>query len=180
MKFQFASIVRNAVAGVTMVCAVSSVAMAQEISDSHFAAARAALEAIDATDPYDAILPTAAERLKAQLIANNIDLEAEISQIVDEQTLALVKRRADLENEAARVYASAFTEDDLVAISDFYNSEAGKKLLQSGPIAAREIAKAAQIWKAGVERDLLENVSNALNEAGLRANTEGSAASGSN
>ena len=127
-------------------------------------------------------MPTAAEALKTRLIANNIDLESEISSIVDEQAFALVKRRADLENEAARVYASAFTEDELNAITEFYSTEAGKKLLSSGPIASREIAKAARIWSAGIERDLLENVSKALNDAGLRANTAegGDAQSGGN
>ena len=109
--------------------------------------------------------------LKTRLIANNIDLEAEVSEIVDEQAFALVQRRADLENEAARVYASAFTEEELKAISAFYTTDAGKKLLSAGPIATREIAKAARIWTAGIERDLLENVSKALNDAGLRANT---------
>lgn len=182
MNFQLAKTVRGVVAGLTLACAVSSAATAQDISESHFAAARAALAAIDATDPYDNILPTAAEKLKARLIANNIDLEADISRIVDEQALALVKRRADLENEAARVYASAFTEEELKAISEFYTSEPGKKLLQSGPIAAREIANAARIWGAGIERDLLENVTKELNDAGLRANTadDGTGQTGAN
>lgn len=171
MNIQLSNTVRNAIAGLAIACTVSSATMAQEISESHFAAARSALEAIDATDPYDAILPAVAETLKAQLISNNIDLEAQISQIVDEQALALVSRRADLENEAARVYASAFSEEELTVIADFYNSEAGQKLLQNGPIAAREIAGAARIWRAGIERDLLGNVAEALNEAGLRANT---------
>jgi hypothetical protein len=180
MNFQLAKTVRGLVAGLTLACAVSSAATAQDISESHFAAARAALAAIDATDPYDNILPVAAEQLKARLISNNIDLEAEISQIVDDQAIALVKRRGDLENEAARVYASAFSEDELKAIADFYTSEAGRKLLESGPIAAREIANAARIWGAGIERDLLENVTNALNAAGLRANTGGEAEGTSN
>ena len=105
MNFQLAKTARGMVAGFALACAVSSAAMAQDISESHFAAARAALSAIKATDVYDNILPAAAESLKARLIANNIDLEAEISQVVDEQAFALVSRRADLENEAARVYA---------------------------------------------------------------------------
>ena len=170
MNFQLAKTARGMVAGFALACAVSSAAMAQDISESHFAAARAALSAIKATDVYDNILPAAAESLKARLIANNIDLEAEISQVVDEQAFALVSRRADLENEAARVYASALSEDELKAITAFYTTEAGKKLLSTGPIATREIDKAARIWSAGIERDLLENVSKALNEQGLRAN----------
>ena len=36
----------------------------------------------------------------------------------------------------------------------FYASETGKKLLASGPIVAREVVKAAEIWQRGISRDL--------------------------
>lgn len=172
MKFLAVKTFRNAVAGLALAVAVSPAALAQDISESHFAAARAAVAAVDATDAYDAILPAAAEQLKARLIASNLDLEAAITETVDEEAFKLAARRADLENEAARIYAAAFSEDELKAITEFYNSEAGKKLLQNGPIAAREINNAAGIWKRGIERDLLETVSKSLNSAGLRANTD--------
>jgi uncharacterized protein len=148
-------------------------AIAQEVSDSHLAAARSAISSLGATDPFDDILPATAEGLKGRLIANNPDLEVEIADIVDEQTLALVSRRADLEDEAARIYAAAFTEEELSAIASFYGTEAGQKLLQNGPIVAREVNGSVQIWARGVERDLLQNVVTKMNEAGLRANTTG-------
>lgn len=173
MKFQLSNTLRGAIAGVMLAFAIPSAGLAQDISESHFAAARSALQAIHATDPYDVILPAASERLKAQLIADNIDLDQQISQIVDDQALALVSRRSDLEKEAARIYASSFTEEELKTISDFYNSDAGKKLLESGPIAAREISEAARVWGTGIERDLLANVITALNDAGLRPKTDG-------
>jgi len=143
-------------------------ANAQDVSDSHLQAARAAIDAIDATDRYDDILPQVAEALKAQLIANNPDLENEILTFVDEETLALAARRADLEREAAEIYARAMTEDDLRAIAAFYQTEAGQSLLRNGPIAAREVTQAAAVWQRGIERDLLEAVSNRLRESGLR------------
>ena len=50
------------------------VASAQEISESHLKAARAAVDAINVTDEYDVILPAAARALKTQLIEKNPDL----------------------------------------------------------------------------------------------------------
>ena len=151
---------------------------AQEISDGHKAAARSAITALRATDPFDAILPIAAESLKTRLISNNPDLENEISGIVDEQTLALVSRRANLENEAALIYAEVFSEEELRQIADFYATEAGQKLIQNGPAVAQEVSGAAGIWRRGIERDLLENVIAKMNEGGLRANTVGADDSG--
>ena len=133
-------------------------AQAQEISESHLAAARAAITAIKATDQFDAILPQAAMALKAELIQKDPNLEELISATVDEKAIALASRRADLENEAARAYAIAFTEDDLKAITQFYSSPAGQKLISEGPIVSREVVKAASIWQNGIARDLAKEV----------------------
>lgn len=77
-----------------------------------------------------------------------------ITATVDAKALELAPRRADLEREAALTYARAFSVEELKAISTFYSSEAGKKLLKDGPIATRELMKAADIWAAGINRDL--------------------------
>ncbi|MBO0661484.1 DUF2059 domain-containing protein [Jiella flava] len=127
---------------------------ADEVSPSHLQAARAAIRAIHATDQFDEILPNAATQIKSELIANRPDMEAKISDMVDAEALKLAPRRAALETEIARAYAKLFTEDELKAIAQFYNSEAGKKLLEQGPQATREMIGAAQVWSNGIARDL--------------------------
>lgn len=141
-----------------------SLAQAQEISESHLAAARAAITAIQSTDQFDAIIPTAAERLKVSLIRANGDLQEIISATVDEEALKIVPRRGDLEREAAQIYAKAFSEEELTAITDFYTSPAGQKLIENGPLVTRELIKSAEIWSSGVSRDLAQNVNKALQE----------------
>ncbi|MBV2144469.1 DUF2059 domain-containing protein [Falsochrobactrum sp. TDYN1] len=137
-------------------------ASAQEISESHLDAARSAIAAIQATDQFDEILPSAARALKAELIQKDPNLEALITKTVDDKALALASRRADLETESARAYANAFSEDELKAIAAFYTSDAGKKLLTEGPIVTREVLKAANIWQNGVARDLAQSVGEVL------------------
>ncbi|MDW6023723.1 DUF2059 domain-containing protein [Mesorhizobium sp. BAC0120] len=139
--------------------AIAAPALAQDnIPESHLKAARAAVAAIHATEDFDKILPQAAAALKQEMIQKNPDLQAIIVKTVDEQTLALAARRADLEKEAALAYARVFSEQDLGAIAAFYNSETGKKLLSDGPIVSRELFKAADIWQRGIARDLAQNV----------------------
>lgn len=145
--------------------AFSLPASAQEISDEHLKAARAAIEAIKATDDFDNILPQAAQSLKAELIQQSPNLVDLINATVDEKALALASRRADLENEAALAYARIFSEEDLEAIAAFYNSPAGKKLLSDGPIVTREVLKAADIWRRGIIRDLASSVSETMRAA---------------
>ena len=133
-------------------------AFAQDISDSHLKACRAAVDAINATDQYDGILPTAAQALKAQLIQKNPDLQDLIVKTVDEQTIKMVSRRGDLEREAGLAYARVFKEEQCSEIAAFYQSETGLKLLSDGPIVTRELIKAANIWQNGVARDLAQVV----------------------
>lgn len=149
----------------SLILITAGTAFAEEIAASHLAQARAALASIQATDQFDAILPQAGDALKGELIQKDPNLEALISSTVDNEVLALAARRADLENEAARVYAKVFTEEELKAIADFYSTDAGKKLIKEGPIATRGLVDAANVWQAGVARDLASNVAAKLKAA---------------
>ncbi|NGO62936.1 DUF2059 domain-containing protein [Rhizobium daejeonense] len=137
-------------------------AKAQEVPAEHLQAARAAISSLGVTNRFDNILPNIMDRLVAQLIQAYPNLQDEISKKVEEEALKIAPRRADLENEAALVYAKAFTVDELKAITAFYSSDAGKKLLKDGPIATRELLKAADIWTSGVARDLEKQTNEAL------------------
>ena len=137
-------------------------AVAQELSEDHITAARTAIAALGSTDQFDGIIPGAAEQLKINLIRANADLQQVITDTVDEEALKIVPRRADLEKEAAQIYAKAFSKEELVAIANFYSSEAGKKLIETGPLVTRELIKSADIWSSGVVRDLADNVNKAI------------------
>jgi hypothetical protein len=154
--------VRHLSVAAATVLALALPAAAQDASEPHLKAARDALDALNATDQFDVILPQAAAALKAELIQKNPDLQQLITKTVDEKTLAMAARRADLEKEAANVYTRSFTEEELTAIAAFYNSGPGKKLLTEGPIVTRQVIQAAEIWQRGVARDLAQSVGEEL------------------
>ncbi len=146
----------------------TSAMSADAITPEHLKAARETLSAVKVTAPFDNILPSLAEQLKSTLIQSTPNFQEIINITVDEQALKLASRRADLENEAANIYAKTFTIEELKAITTFYTSPAGKKLLTDGPIATRELGKAADIWAAGISRDLAKEADTAL-EARIKA-----------
>jgi len=137
-----------------LVVGASLPAAAQEISDTHLAAARAAMASLHATDQFDYVLPDAALSLKGELIQKNPDLQALITEVVDQTAFALAARRGDLEREAAAIYARAFSEAQLKEVSAFFTSETGKKLLDDTPAITRDIMRAGEIWQNGIARDL--------------------------
>jgi hypothetical protein len=135
----------------------------EELTDEHRAAAREALTALRATDQFDEFLPRAAMQLKNALIQEAPNYDQQISATVDEVALTLAGRRADLEREAADIYARNFSIEELQAITQFYGSAAGQKLLDTGPVVTRELLRAAEIWSNGVSRDLAAEATNTLN-----------------
>lgn len=151
-----------AIAATAAFLAVAQPAAAQDIPDSHVAAAHAVIAALGSTDEFDIVLPRAAQILKSELIQKNPDLQAAIIEIVDNVAISLASRRGDLEREAALAYARVFSEQELKDISAFYTSASGKKLRESGPIVIREVYGAADIWQRGIARDLAQQVGQEL------------------
>lgn len=152
----------SAIVAASAVLAFSAPAFSQDVTDAHLKAARAAVAAIHATDPFDNILPQAAAALEQQLIQKNPDMQELIGKTISEKALSLAARRADLEKEAALAYAKVFSEQELNDIAAFYSSASGKKLLDSGPAVTRDLVKAADIWQNGLARDLAQQVGETL------------------
>ncbi|CDZ53087.1 DUF2059 domain-containing protein, partial [Neorhizobium galegae] len=159
---RFALFGRAAAVAILFSGAFTVSARAQEVSEVQLAAARDAIASLNVTDRYDNILPNLAERLKAQFIQASPNFQGQISNVVDEQALVLAPRRADLEKEAATIYAKSFSVDELKSISSFFNTETGKKLLTNQPLVSRELTKAAEIWANGISRDLTNQSSEKL------------------
>jgi hypothetical protein len=155
---QFGRIAALAIVAVSL----STTAFAEELSDAQMKAARAAIKATRVTVAFDNILPNIAGQVKGALIQASPNYEQAINETVDEKALEMAARRGDLEKEAAAIYAKTFTQEELEKITEFYNTPAGKKLLSDGPIAIRELSKAADIWAAGLSRDLSKVVNDAL------------------
>ena len=60
-----------------------------------------------------------------------------------------------------------FSEEELNAIAAFYNSASRQEAARlDGPIVAREVVKAADIWQRGIARDLAAEVGKAPRCAG--------------
>lgn len=160
--------------GILFVVAISvclsfgSVSVAQEITDEHKQAARDAMAATGATDRLDNILPQLASFTKAGLIANRPDIEAEISDTVDEVAISLAERRGVLEQEIVDIYTQNFTQEELKAVTVFFSSEAGTKFLRRTPVLFKEVDQISAVWRNGVNRDLSQQVQEKLKEKGLQ------------
>ena len=158
----------NLAAALTLLVATAGFSYGQDITEEHLQLSKKTVAASRSTESLDQILPGLAERAKEQLIANRPDAADQISDIVDTAAISLAPRRGDLEDEVARAYARVFTIDELKQMYDFYTSETGKKLIEQTPVMARNIDQAARVWTNGIQRDLQQEVTKKLAEAGLQ------------
>ena len=154
------------IAGLTVSTLLAGGLSAQELSESHLTAGRKAVAATQATLSFDAILYNTSAKLKNNLTAKNPHQADLISTIVDEEALALASRRGALEGEAARLFATRFSEAELAEMAEFFNSDTGKKYLGTTAPLAKDLGKIARIWANGIANDMAKNVGKRLSEAG--------------
>ena len=143
-------------------------ASSDRTSEDHLKAAKSAMVATGATERLDGILPEVAAFTKTGLIANRPDIEAEISQIVNEVAISLAARRGPLEEEVALIYAKLFTASELAEIEAFFTSEAGIKFLRETPELFNQVDEVSRVWRGGITRDMGRMVGEKLREQGLQ------------
>jgi len=141
-------------------------ALAQEISESQLAAARAVVESAPALGNFDNILPGLATQTKDRLIRVRPDLYQQIAGVVDDVALKLAVRRADLDNDIVRIWAKNFTEDELKAIDTFFSSEVGKKFKANASVIGDEILKASRSWTNRLSDELNQKSREELKKLG--------------
>src|SRR6187402_3124649 len=77
----------------------AGLAQAQEVTESHLAAALDAIHAAKTSKGFDNLLPLLSQQTQNKLIRIRPDQHQLIAQVVDAQALELVARRKDLDND---------------------------------------------------------------------------------
>ncbi len=160
-----AKLVRAAVLGLAVGFALP--AAAQEITPEHLAAALDAFRSAQATRGFDTVLPSLAQEVENRLIQLRPDLNKQIVDTVQGAALKLAARRVDLDNEVARIWAQAFTEDELKTIATFYKSDAGIKFASVGPKVVTDTLKAVQSWSGRLGDELMQKSRDDLKAQGI-------------
>jgi len=158
--------VRAAIIGVALT-AVAPAAFAQEITASHLAVALDVVKSAKASRGFDSVLPLLAEQVENKLIRVRPDLNKEIVAAVEDAALKLSARRSDLDNDVARIWAKAFSEEELNTIAAFYKSPAGQKFADVGAQVVAESYQAVGHWSDRVGEELLQKSKDGLKAQGV-------------
>jgi len=95
---------------------------------------------------FDSVGPSVIERAKSIYLQINPSFARDLNEVAAKLKLEYAPRFAEPLNEAARVYAAKFTEPELKDILAFYQSPAGKKMLNVQPKVIDSSMAFAQNW----------------------------------
>jgi hypothetical protein len=166
MKF-IRSLFAAATIAIGVAVALAGSVRAEEITEAHLQAALNAVKAAKTSKGFDNLLPLLSQQTQNKLIRLRPDQHQLIAQVVDAEALELVARRADLDNDIARIWAKYFTQDELVQIAAFYSSPTGSKLADIGPQVVGETLQSVKGWSDRVGEEMFEKSREALKKKGV-------------
>ncbi|QDG78103.1 DUF2059 domain-containing protein [Labrenzia sp. PHM005] len=153
--------------------AISGNAVAQDsFSDSHIEAAKAVAIETKVLEPFDAILFVMSEQTLSAFTQNDPTRAEEIAEVVQNVALQLAPRRAELNQEIYRVWAGAFTEEELVQLAEFYRTPLGSKLRDSIAEITGKSVNASREWQDRLSVDMVAMVQEELTKGETEAPKE--------
>ena len=114
---------------------------------------------------FDDVLPTIAEQSKNEFIRANPQMQLGIIAIVDKVAVQMVAGARSSTATLREIWASAFTDEEMQTLIDFYSSDTGKKFAIAMPAMLAVQTSAAQEWGRSVAEELNTKVQEELRAA---------------
>lgn len=136
----------GALALVLAAAAPAAFAQGSKPSAAAMATAKQLVTLTGATALFNPLIAGVVEQSKLLYLQQNPMLQKDLNEIAAQLRTELAPQFAQVNDEVAREYATHFTEQELKDILAFYQTPAGKKLLQEQPTVVNESMKFAQDW----------------------------------
>jgi hypothetical protein len=110
------------------------------------AAARELVELKGGATMFDPVITSVIEQTKAALLQTNPQLAKDLNDVAAQLRSEFAPRRSELMNEAAKLYAAAFSEQEIKDMTNFYKSPLGKKMLTTEPQVLDQTFNFVEQW----------------------------------
>ena len=95
---------------------------------------------------YDPVIPGLIERARGVFLQQNPMLSRDLNEVAARLRTELVPRTTELLNDAAKLYATRFSEQELRDVLAFYKSPLGQKVVSEEPAILDESMKNVDTW----------------------------------
>ena len=144
----------------------SPVRAQQQPTPSHLAAAKELVDTIGAARQFDSIVTGVIVQVASNFLQSNGALAKDLNEIVDLLVTEYLPRRAELQNEVVRLYASRLKEQEIKDVLAFYKSPLGKKMLVESQFVLAESLKQADLWAAKFREEVAARLRAELKKRG--------------
>lgn len=115
-------------------------------SPAAIAAAKEILTMKNASAMYAQAVPSVVEQTKTSLMQSNLNYQKDLNEVAVIVAQSLAGREKEIGDGMAKVYADAFTEQELKDLVTFYKSPLGQKLLSAEPQAIQNSIAYMRQW----------------------------------
>jgi hypothetical protein len=136
------------------------------ISPEHLGFARAVIDFTGAANSFDGVIPQILADARALIVRTRPELQSDLDSIIPQLEQKFAKRRDDLLNDIARIYAESFTEEELKDIAAFYQSAIGRKLTATTPKVLEASFVKARDWGQEVSAEVMDSLREEMQKRG--------------
>ena len=160
MGYAMAALIAFALAGTTGRTSAQGAApnAAHQPSQAAVLLAKQILETKHADNIFDPLIRGVVIRTRDFFMQTNLMWSKDLNEIADNLIKQFSSRSGELMNDAARIYASHFTEAELKQILAFYQSPLGQKLLTEEPKTADESISMAGNWADKLSEEVMSKM----------------------
>lgn len=115
-------------------------------SAAAIASAKEILAAKNVSVIYQGAVPAIVQRTKDVLLQNNLNYQKDLDEVAVKVAKELAGREQEIGEQMAKIYASAFTEQELKDLAAFYKSPLGAKVIQQEPAAFNASRQFMEQW----------------------------------
>jgi hypothetical protein len=145
-------------------------ASAQTPSPEAFMAAKSLVATMKLGEQYKMLLPAILLRIKPVVTQERAELESDYDLIATKVGDLYTPYYNEMLGQAATVYASNFTVDEMRLMEAFFRQPAGQKLIEKWPAIARQTAQIGEDISRKAAEDLRLRLTDALRQKGHKLN----------
>ncbi len=121
-------------------------AQAQQPSANAIAIAKEIIALKGTAHMFDPVVPNLVDKTKAMLLQTNPMLSKDLNEVAAKLRTELAPRTSELLDQMAKLYAAAFTEQELKDALTFYKSAVGKKITTTEPRVLEQAFEQTDKW----------------------------------
>jgi hypothetical protein len=130
-------------------------------------AARAFVDASGAAAQFDQVMPLMADQMSKAFRSLAPDRSREIDEVMAEVVKRFITRKSELIDEIAAIYADKLSVEDLRDITKFYQTGAGRRMVESLPEVTRRAAAVGQAWGQRIGAEIANEMRRELRKRGI-------------